>query len=50
LKIVLAVKSGSGAEYLIVNPIIDLRRGADESLTRSGKKQATATKLGIYST
>jgi hypothetical protein len=27
-----------------------LRGGADKSLARSGRKQATATKLGIYST
>ena len=27
-----------------------VRRGADKSLTRPGRKQATATKLGIYST
>ena len=27
-----------------------LRRGADKSLARPGRKQATATKLGIYST
>jgi len=29
---------------------IQLRGGADKSLARSGRKQATATKLGIYST
>jgi len=28
----------------------DIRVGADKSLTRPGWKQATATKLGIYST
>ena len=28
----------------------NVRRGADKSLARPGKKQATATKLGIYST
>ena len=27
-----------------------IRRGADTSLTRPGRKQTTATKLGIYST
>ena len=28
----------------------NIRRGADKSLARPGRKQATATKLGIYST
>jgi hypothetical protein len=28
----------------------DIRRGADKSLARPGRKQATATKLGIYPT
>ena len=28
----------------------DIRRGADKSLARPGRKQATATKLGIYTT
>ena len=27
-----------------------IRGGADKSLARAGRKQATATKLGIYST
>jgi hypothetical protein len=30
--------------------VIVLRVGAGNSLVRSGRKQATATKLGIYST
>jgi len=30
--------------------ILPIREGADKSLTRPGRKQATATKLGIYST
>jgi len=28
----------------------EVRRGADKNLARPGRKQATATKLGIYST
>ena len=30
--------------------LLIIRRGADKSLARPGRKQATATKLGIYST
>ena len=30
-------------------PLSVIRRGADKSLARPGRKQATATKLGIYS-
>ena len=37
--------AGSWLQFLMV-----LRRGADKSLTRPGRKQATAIKLGIYST
>src|SRR5215469_2179631 len=33
-----------------VNLRYHLRGGADKSLARPGRKQATATKLGIYST
>ena len=36
------------AEFKWAFPL--LRGGADKSLARSGRKQATATKLGIYST
>jgi len=32
------------------NPVLYVRGGADKSLARPGMKQATATKLGIYST
>jgi len=35
--------TGTGMLYLV-------RGGADKSLARPGRKQATATKLGIYST
>ena len=31
-------------------PLSEVRGGADKSLARPGGKQATATKLGIYST
>jgi len=32
----------------ILGPLLFLRGGADKSLARPGRKQATATKLGIY--
>jgi len=35
--------------YILLKFVV-LRRGADKSLARSGRKQATANKLGIYST
>jgi len=34
----------------LTNITIYIRRGADKSIARLGRKQATATKLGIYST
>jgi hypothetical protein len=40
------------AQYLnqLRNGVLHIRGGADKSLARPGRKQATATKLGIYST
>jgi len=38
-------------EFLnITGYVLYIRGGADKSLARPGRKQATATKLGIYST
>ena len=40
-------------QVFYVNPMehtAELRGGADKSLARLGRKEATATKLGIYST
>jgi len=34
---------------VIIMYVLFFRRGADKSVARSGRKQATATKLGIYS-
>ena len=39
----------SGTEF-VAFPGIQVRGGADKSLARPGRKQTTATKLGIYST
>ena len=36
--------------YLVVVVVVVLWGGADKSLARPGRKQTTATKLGIYST
>ena len=36
--------------YMHIYVVYTVRGGADKSLARPGRKQATATKLGIYST
>jgi len=39
-----------GNDNIIDKAYTKIRRGADKSLARPGRKEATATKLGIYST